>query len=57
MWNWESLGRVLGVASLSRIYNNYRTNIFPKLLEDPNIAPEDRQKIKELLKKPWNPLH
>src|SRR5215204_7578235 len=28
---------------------------FSKLLQDPNITPEDKQKIKELLKKPWNP--
>jgi predicted ribosome quality control (RQC) complex YloA/Tae2 family protein len=25
------------------------------LLQDPNVQPEDKQKIKELLKKPWNP--
>jgi hypothetical protein len=24
-------------------------------LESPNVLPEDKQKIKELLKKPWNP--
>jgi integrase len=51
----KSLGRVLGVASLSRIYNNYKTKIFSKLLGDPNIASEDKQRIRELLKKPWNP--
>jgi hypothetical protein len=25
------------------------------LLQDPSVQPEDKQKIKELLKKPWNP--
>jgi ribonuclease D len=25
------------------------------LLDNPNVLPEDKQKIKELLKKPWNP--
>jgi predicted nucleic acid-binding Zn ribbon protein len=25
------------------------------LLNDPNVAPEDKNKIRELLKKPWNP--
>ena len=37
------------------MYLNYREKVFPKLLDDPNVAPEDKQKIKELLKKPWNP--
>jgi integrase/recombinase XerD len=29
--------------------------LFPRLLKDPSILPEDKIKIKELLKKPWNP--
>jgi hypothetical protein len=33
----------------------YQQKLFPQLLENPTIAPEDKQKIKELLKKPWNP--
>ena len=37
------------------IYNEYKKNVFPKLLESPNVLPEDKQKIEELLKKPWNP--
>jgi len=28
---------------------------FPKLLESPDVLPEDKQRIMELLKKPWNP--
>src|SRR5215204_4299394 len=28
---------------------------FSKLLQDPNITPEEKMRIKELLKKPWNP--
>ena len=28
---------------------------FPRLLNDPNVLPEDKAKILELLKKPWNP--
>jgi integrase len=51
----KSLGRVLGIVSLYRIYKNYRTDFFPKLLVDPNVQPEDKQRIRELLKKPWNP--
>jgi hypothetical protein len=27
----------------------------PRLLEEPNLPPEDKQAIKELLNKPWNP--
>lgn len=53
--NGKSLGRALGIISLCRIYNNYKTEFFPKLLSDPNITPEDKDKIRELLKKPWNP--
>ena len=25
--------------------------------DNPNVLPEDKQKIRELLKKPWNPIH
>lgn len=51
----KSLGRPLGVTSLYGIYNRFKKELFPKLLLDPNVAEEDKQKIKELLKKPWNP--
>ena len=34
---------------------DYQQSLFPKLLENPTVAPEDKQKIKELLKTPWNP--
>jgi hypothetical protein len=33
----------------------YKNSYFPKLLDNPNVSPEDKQKITELLKKPWNP--
>jgi predicted nucleic acid-binding Zn ribbon protein len=51
----KSLGRAIQVATLHRIYGIYKTELFPKLLQDPNVAEEDKRKIKELLKKPWNP--
>jgi len=51
----KSLGRSLTTTSLERIYNTYKTQFFPKLLENPNVLPEDKPKIRELLKKPWNP--
>jgi integrase len=51
----KSIGRMLQVISLNTIYKNYKDKFFPKLLDNPNVLPEDRQKIRELLKKPWNP--
>ena len=41
--------------AIDAIYQRYKTRLFHRLLEDPNVPVEDRQKIKELLKKPWNP--
>jgi hypothetical protein len=41
--------------TLHGIYTIYKTKVFLKLLDDPSIAPEDKNKIRELLKKPWNP--
>jgi hypothetical protein len=37
------------------MYEKYRKHTFLKLLESPNVPPEGKAKIKELLKKPWNP--
>jgi integrase len=51
----RSLGRRIGIHAIIDIYNRYKTKLFPKLLQSPNVTPEDIQKIKELLKKPWNP--
>ena len=51
----KSLGRHLPSARIAQAYQNYRQKIFPALLESPNVLPEDKQQIKELLKKPWNP--
>jgi integrase/recombinase XerD len=51
----KTLGRFVPEIRLWKIYNQYKTEIFPKLLDNPTISPEDKPKIKELLKKPWNP--
>ena len=48
------MGRALHSDSLRDIYEKYREEFFPKLLESPDVPPEDKVKIKELLKKPWN---
>jgi integrase/recombinase XerD len=50
----KSLGRTIHVRSLRKVYETYRDRFFPKLLDSPNVLPEDKQKIRELLKKPWN---
>ena len=51
----KTLGRRLTTPAIYRIYRDYREKVFPKILDNPSVSPEDKQKIKELLKKPWNP--
>jgi integrase len=51
----KKLGRRLSTHAIYQIYINYKEKFFPKLLDNPSVPPEDKQKIKELLKKPWNP--
>jgi integrase len=51
----KSLGGRISSRSLAKIYSVYKKKIYPKLLDSPNVVPEDKVKIKELLKKPWNP--
>jgi integrase len=51
----KSLNRIISVISLNMTYRGYKTKFFPKLLDNPNVPLEDKQKIRELLKKPWNP--
>ncbi len=50
----KSLGRPILEISLLMIYDKFKKEFFPKLLDNPNVLIEDKQKIKELLKKPWN---
>jgi integrase len=51
----KGLGRHISTHRIATIYGEYKKHTFPKLLESPNVLPEDRPKIEELLKKPWNP--
>jgi len=51
----KNFGKKLNERSLSEIYRRYKVEYFPKLLQNPNVPPEDKEKIRELLKKPWNP--
>jgi hypothetical protein len=53
--NRATFGKKMGHNALAAIYQRYKLQFFPKLLENPSIPAEDKQKIKELLKKPWNP--
>ncbi len=53
--NRATFGRKLSSQSLNIIYHKYKTTRFPQLLNDENILVEDKNKIRELLKKPWNP--
>ena len=51
----KSIGRPLQIVSLYHIYNKYKNEFFPRLLDNPNVPQEDKLKITELLNKPWNP--
>jgi integrase len=53
--NRKSFGRAIGITAIEFLYRYYKKKLFPKLLESPNVLPEDKPRIKELLKKPWNP--
>jgi integrase/recombinase XerD len=51
----RKFGNRMEEKSLNIIYRKHNLEFFPKLLEDPKVIPEDKQKIRDLLKKPWNP--
>ncbi|MFZ0327649.1 MAG: hypothetical protein WAL66_10145, partial [Nitrososphaeraceae archaeon] len=53
--NGRSLCKRMQVGTIYKIYRKYKEEYFPKALENPSISSEDKSKIKELLKKPWNP--
>jgi len=51
----KSLNRAIGIRAIHRIYEVYKTKFFPKLLDSHDVPDEDKQRIAQLLKKPWNP--
>src|SRR5205823_3386943 len=51
----KSLGRRLHPMTITKLYKQYKTGLFAKLLDSHSVSAEDKQKIKELLNKPWNP--
>jgi integrase len=51
----NSMGKRLTINRLYGIYKDYKENFFPKLLDDTTIPNEDKERIKALLLKPFNP--
>jgi integrase/recombinase XerD len=47
--------RQLTLNGLYKIYKDYKEEFFPKLLADPTVSNEDKDKIRNLLSKPFNP--
>jgi integrase/recombinase XerD len=51
----RSMGKPLTVGGLYQMYSYYKKKFFPKLLCDPNVTSEDKEKIRALLIKPFFP--
>jgi hypothetical protein len=51
----KAIGRHITTKRLHGIYNNHKKVIFPRLLQSPEVVPEDKPLIENLLRKPWNP--
>jgi integrase/recombinase XerD len=52
----HSMGRrQLTLNGLYKVYKDYKEQFFPKLLADPTVSNEDKDKIKNLLTKKFNP--
>ena len=49
------MGRQLTTNGLYEIYKDYKYVFLTRLLEDPTVPSEDKEKIKDLLAKPFNP--
>ena len=47
--------RQLTINGLDQIYRYYKEEFFPKLITDPTISNQDKEEIKVLLFKPFNP--
>jgi integrase len=51
----HSMGKELTPTGIYVIYKMYKEEFFPKLLKDPTVPNEDKEKINDLLAKPFNP--
>jgi hypothetical protein len=49
--------RQLTVSGLYNIYKYYKDVFFPRILGDETVTDEDKDKIKALLAKPFNPSY
>ncbi|MFL6323623.1 MAG: hypothetical protein ACJ72C_02520, partial [Nitrososphaeraceae archaeon] len=52
---YNKVGKQLTINGLYAIYKGYKERFFPKLLDDATISNEDKEKIKGLLSKPFDP--
>ena len=51
----KAIGRRMKPHSINGMYDRYKKQIFPALLEDPKVSEEDKRRIRDLLNKRWNP--
>ncbi|MGA7542240.1 MAG: hypothetical protein WBW34_04170 [Nitrososphaeraceae archaeon] len=51
----KNFGRALTRHALYDGYDHYKREVFPKLLQSPDVPAADKKIITELLNKPWNP--
>lgn len=51
----KNTGKKLAPNTMHAVYEAYKKTHFPRLLEDPLLPEEDKRKIRDLLRKPWNP--
>ncbi|PWU80342.1 MAG: hypothetical protein DLM72_12635 [Candidatus Nitrosopolaris wilkensis] len=49
------VGRQLSIIGLYQVYKYYKEEFLPKLLNDNTVPNEDKEKLKSLLTKPFNP--
>jgi hypothetical protein len=49
------MGKQLTINGLYGSYKDYKEQFFPRLLEDPTVPNEDKEKIKGIISKPFNP--
>jgi hypothetical protein len=51
----KNFGNKMSSDSLNAIYRKYKLEFFPSLLKDPKVPEQDKEKINNLLQKPFNP--
>jgi integrase len=51
----KSIGKKIQTSSLSEAFDDYKRKTYPKLLDNPAVPTEDKEHLRKLLAKPWNP--